>query len=213
MTSVVRAITKPIFGDPEAAAQQAASVQQGMADRGVAETRRQFDINQANMEPFREAELQALKQTQALTGLLGRNAQQEAISNISTGPGVDYQRERAEQALMRQASATGGLGGSRVQEALQAQAVGFAQQDMQSQLARLQGIGAGTSVNMANLGSGFARDVGNQYMQSGQAQASGILGAQQARSNFGRMAIGGLTAGLTGIPFGFGGSATTTVFR
>lgn len=48
-------------------------------------------------------------------------------------PGQEFIRERQRQALLRSAGAIGGLGGGRVRTALQQQAAGFAQQDIQFQ--------------------------------------------------------------------------------
>ena len=279
------------------AAQQASQAQQQAAQQAIEEYRRQFDIGQENLQPFREAEIAALpgmqeaqrnqleaqrlrlgtlpgqlsaqeeatrnqleaqgirlgdlqnqidirgqsqqmgletqragvrslEEQQALTGLLGPQAQQEAIDRISSGPGVDFQRQRAEQALLRNASATGGLGGARVQEALQQQALGFAQQDLSDQIQRLRGIGGG-SVNAAtgsiggvnagggpiggvpgmgmgatsstvNLGQNLAQGVAGQYGNIGQARAGGLMaqGAQRSRIFNTALDIGGLVAGF-----------------
>lgn len=183
------------------AAKSAAGAQKEAADTATAEQRRQFDVSQQQAEPFRQAGLQALGQQQALLGLSGVPAQQEALQQFQESPGQSFLRERGEQAILRQASATGGLGGARVQEALQQQGIGFAQQDLQNQLARLAGMaGQGQAVtgNIAQLGAGMAANVGNLAMQGGQAQASGILGAQQAQARPLSMIQAGLTGGSIG---------------
>jgi hypothetical protein len=162
------------------AAQGAAAAQAGAAGAATAEQKRQFDITQRQAEPFRQAGLQALEQQQALLGLGGPEAQQAAMQAFQESPGQAFLRQRGEQAILRGASATGGLGGARVQEALQQQGIGFAQQDLQNQLARLAGIaGQGQAVtqNIAGLGAQQAARIGQFQMQAGQAQAGGILGA------------------------------------
>ena len=185
----------PVFGVPLAigasiyssydaskSAKRAANIQAQAAGAGIAEQRRQFDIGIEKLEPFREAELAAMRERQALTGLMGTQAQQEAIGRISAGPGVDFARKRAQQALVRQASATGGLGGARLREALQEQETGFAQQDLQEQLQSLRGIGQGATTQQVQLGRSLASNVAAGLEQAGAARASGILGAREARA-------------------------------
>jgi len=184
-------------------AQGAAAAQERGAAAATAEQRRQFDISQAQAEPFRQAGLGALGQQQALLGLSGSGQQQQAFDQFTQSPGQAFLQQRGEQATLRNAAATGGLGGARVQEALQQQGIGFAQQDLQNQLARLSGMsGQGQQVtsNVAQLGAQTAGNIGNLAMQSGQAQASGILGAQQARSQFIGQAGGALAGSLASTP-------------
>ena len=183
------------------AAQSAAGAQTAAADAAIEEQRRQFDVAQQQAEPFRQAGVQALGQQQALLGLSGQDAQQQAFQSFQDSPGQEFLRDRGEQAIMRQASAIGGLGGARVQEALQQQGIGFAQQDLQNQLARLSGLsgqGQAMTSNIAGLGANMASNVGNLQMQSGQAQASGVLGAQQAQARTLGMVQSGLVGGAVG---------------
>lgn len=204
------------------AARDAASAQAESTKLSIAEQRRQFDLTQKQAEPFRQAELaslqqreplraEALSQQAALTGLSGAGAQEAALAQLQQSPGQAFLRDRGEQAILRGASATGGLGGARVQEALQQQGIGIAQQDLQSQLARLGGFtgvqGAGTTQNLAALGANQASNVGNLIqaggqaqaqglMNAGQAQAGGILGAGAAQSKFYGQAAGALAGKL-----------------
>lgn len=194
-------------------ARSAASAQKAGADAATAEQRRQFDLTQKQAEPFRQAELaslqqreplraEALSQQAALTGLSGAGAQEAALAQLQQSPGQAFLRDRGEQAILRNASATGGLGGARVQEALQQQGIGIAQQDLQSQLARLGGFtgaqGVGTTQNLATMGANQAANIGNLAIQGGQAQASGILGAQQAQGQFTSQIGSGLLGGAMG---------------
>lgn len=179
------------------AARDAAAAQQAASASAAAEQRRQFDISQEQAEPFRQAGLTALEQQQALLGLSGTEAQQAALQAFQESPGQAFLRERGEQSLLRSSAAIGGLGGGNVRSALQQQGIGFAQQDLQNQLARLGGIaGQGQTVtsNIAQLGAGTSANIGNLLQAGGQAQASGILGAQQARGQF----LGQIGSGLAG---------------
>jgi len=179
------------------AAKSAAGVQAGAAAEATAEQRRQFDISQEQAEPFRQAGLTALGQQQALLGLGTPEEQQRAFQAFEESPGQQFIRQRQERALLRNQAAIGGLGGGNVRTALQEQAAGFAQQDFQNQLARLGGIagqGQIATTNIAQLGGQTATNIGNLLQAGGQAQASGILGAQQAQGQF----IGQLGGGIRG---------------
>ena len=194
------------------AARQAGEAQQQAANQGIAEQRRQFDITQQQSEPLRQAELDALQQREplrqeataqmaALSGLGGVDAQRAAFQGLQTSPDQQFLQQRQEQALLRNQAAIGGLGCGNVRTALQQQAVGFGQQDLQNQLARLSGFtGAQGSGTTRSLGAGranLASNVGNLLNTAGQAQASGILGAQQAQDQFGGQ-IGSILSGGIG---------------
>lgn len=183
------------------AAGSAAQAQNRAAKRAAAEQQRQFDISQQQLAPFREAGTQALTAQQALLGLTGPEAQQQAFQQFAESPGQAFLRQRGEQSLLRNASAIGGLGGGNVRSALQQQGIGFAQQDLQNQLTRLSGLseaGRGAVGTGAQLGAQTATNVGNLLTQGGQARASGILGQQQAQQQFTGQLGGAITGGLAG---------------
>lgn len=167
------------------AARGAASAQERSAQAGIEEQRRQFDISQRQAEPFRATGLEALQQQRALLGLGGGAAQEAAFAGLVASPGQEFLQRRQEQALLRSRAAIGGLGGGELKTALQQQAVGFGQQDLQNQLARLSGLsgmGQTATTNIAALGAGTAGNIGNLLGAAGQAQAGGILGAGQAQA-------------------------------
>jgi len=158
------------------------------------QAQRDFGINQIGLgqQQVSTAE-QALDQSRALTGLSGVDAQKQAFDSLQASPGQDFLRQRGQQALLRSNAAIGGLGGGQVRSALQQQGIGFAQQDLQNQLARLASFGvAGGSgqtgqvnplvqQNLAGLRSNFANNVGNLGISSAQAAGSGLIGAAQAQ--------------------------------
>jgi hypothetical protein len=85
--------------------------------------------NIGRLTPYTEAGRGALTEQQALLGLSGQGAQQEAYARFTESPGQAFLRERQERALLRNAAAIGGLGGGNVRTALQEQAFGRAQYD------------------------------------------------------------------------------------
>ena len=161
----------------------AASAQERAASEGQSEIARQFDITQGNLKPFQDAGVSAITEQQALLGLSGDEAQSRAFAQLQDSPGQAFLRKRQERTLLRNASAIGGLGGGNVRTALQEQAVGFAQQDIENQFGRLgqlagQGRGAATSVGQ--FGQNAATNRANLGTVGGEARASGIFGRQQA---------------------------------
>lgn len=183
------------------AANKAAGIQAQGAEAGIAEQRRQFDVTQANLKPFQEAGVSALGQQQALLGLGGQEAQQEAFAAFNESPGQKFMRDRAQKNLLRNSSAIGGLGGGNVRSALVEQGAGFAQQDFNNQFGRLgqiAGQGQNATNSLGQFGAQSAGNIANLNVDGSQARASGILGGQQAEGQFrsdllglGGMALGG----------------------
>jgi len=167
------------------AAGQAAGVQARAAGSGIEELRRQFGSFTDLQQPGIEAGGLARQQQLALLGLLGPEAQQAAQAAIQEGPGQKFIRERQQRALLRSGAATGQLGGGRIQTALQQQAAGFAQQDLQNQFGRLgvlSGAGQQAIGQVGQFGQATAQGIAGLFGQQGAATASGILGKQQARA-------------------------------
>jgi hypothetical protein len=166
------------------ASRKAAKTQRRGAESGIAEQRRQFDITQEQMAPFREAGVSALGQQQALLGLGTPEEQQAAMAAFAETPGQQFLRGQQERALLRNAAAIGGLGGGNVRTALQQQAFGRAATqfgEFQNRLAALSGTGQTATTATGQFGAQAAGNIANLQAAAGQARASGILGAQQAQ--------------------------------
>lgn len=172
------------------AAKESARSQAEVAERttatNIAESRRQFDIGQANLEEIRQFTLPALEQVSALSGAGGQQAQAAAIGAFQDSPGQQFLRERGERALVRNASAVGGLGGGNVRSALVEQGVGFAQQDFANQfnrLAGLAGVAQTTTSEQGRAGERFAGNIAEQNTNLANARISGIQAQAQAAQN------------------------------
>lgn len=166
-------------------AHEAAELQAASAAEGLAETKRQFDVTRGDLLPSIEAGNLALQQQQALLGLSGQEAQQQAFSGLEDSPGQQFLKRRQERALVRNASAIGGLGGGNVKTALQEQATGFAQQDIQNQFGRLgqvAGQGQASGFQSGQFGAQSLDAQSRLRQAASEARASGVLGAQQARA-------------------------------
>ena len=147
-----------------------------------------------------QAQLSAIPQFTAEDRGTAQDQQARAFDQLADSPGQRFIRDRQERALLRNASATGGLGGGNVQTALQQQAVGFAQQDIQNQFGRLgqlAGQGQAVTTNQAQLGGQTASNISNLLGQEGAARASGILAPAQANAAVTNQALqlGGVALG------------------
>ncbi len=195
----------------EQSASDAAGIQAGAATAGIEEQRRQFDALQALLKPYTEAGTGALGQQQALLGLGGNQAQQQAITALQQSPQFTAMLQQGENAMLQNASATGGLRGGNTQAALAQFRPALLAQTIQDQYARLGGltsIGQNAAAGVGNAGMSTGTNVANLLQQRGAAQAGGVLGQNQ----FGNALTGslGMIQGMGGFGKVFGGSGAPT---
>lgn len=161
------------------AAEDAANVQAGVAREGIAEQRAQLEKMRELLAPYVQAGTPALHGMQALIGLGGQQAQQEAIGAIEQSPLFQAQVRQGEEAMMQNAAATGGLRGGNMQAALAQFRPAMLQQaiDQQySRLAGLTGLGQQSAAGVGTAGINTGQNVGNLLQQQGAAMAGGVLG-------------------------------------
>ena len=195
ITALVVGGTQVVGGMMQAdAASDAAGAQTAAAQAGIDEQRRQFNMVRELLKPYVEAGTPALQQQQALIGLQGRQAQQEAISSLEQGAGFQAQVRQGEEALLQRASATGGLRGGNIQAALAQFRPQMLQREIETQYGRLGGL--------TSLGQQSAAGVGTAGMQTGARVAGlyGDIGAAQAGSE---LAQGQAFANVLNLPAQF----------
>ena len=183
------------------AAKEASKSQQQATQQGMEEQRRQFDIMQQLMDPYVQAGQQGLSGQQDLLGLNGFDKQQGAISNIENSPFFKSQYQQAENALLQNAAATGGLRGGNIQEALADNRSNLLFGNVQQQLQNLSGVASNGQSAAAGLGGNalqFGNNMAQGYQDIGQAQAGYQLAKGQINSGLlntairgGMMAMGG----------------------
>lgn len=176
------------------AASDAAGAQTAAAEAGIAEQRRQFDMVRELLKPYVEVGAPALQQQQALIGLQGQEAQQQAISALEQGAGFQARVRQGEEALLQRASATGGLRGGNIQAALAQFRPQMLQQEIETQYGRLGGL--------TSLGQQSAAGVGTAGMQTG-ARVAGLYGDVGAAQAGKELAQGQAMAGLFNLPAQF----------
>jgi len=158
---------------------------QTQADRGIGGIRDQLAITQGRLDPYTQAGNRALATTEDFLGQSGVEAQQNAFDNFTESPGQAFFREQQEQARLRNSAATGGLGGGRVQMALQDDAFGRASTRLDNQLNRLSelsGRGQQSATQQGQFGQAAESDISQLLAQLGgrQSDVSTSTAARQA---------------------------------
>lgn len=189
--------------DAAAAGQAAAGVQAGAADRGVEEVRRQFDAIQELMKPYVDAGGKGLNGMMDLIGLNGPEAQQAAYAGVEGSPEFAELTRQGEEAILANASATGGLRGGNTQGALAQFRPALLSQLIGERFSRLGGItqmGQAAAAGQASAGQATGQQVSDLYQQQGAAIAGGLLAGGNAQAQY-KIGIGnqiGNTLGTLG---------------
>ncbi len=187
------------------AAEDAANIQAGAAGEGISEQRRQFDSLQALLKPYTEAGLPALEQQQAFLGLRGPEEERAAIERISGGERFQEITRQGEEAILSRASATGGLRGGNVQQALAQFRPQVLNQLIEEQYGRLGGmtqLGQRSAAGVGAAGMETGTNIANLLSQQGSALAGGELGQAKAYGQ-----VLNMPAQFLGMQIGAGGKA------
>lgn len=187
------------------ASQQASQTQSAASAAGIAETRRQFDKLVELMTPYVTAGTGALGEQKNLLGLSGDQAQQAAISNIQASPQFQALQQQGENAILQNASATGGLRGGNTQAAMAQFSPQLLNQLIQQRFQNLGGItqiGQASAAGQAAGGMSTGANIANLLAQQGAATAGGQLAQGSVVGNtFGTLAnLGGAFIGAGGFP-------------
>jgi len=213
MPNPVTAITgglSLLSSSKQASAQKSASAQQAAsAQAGIDEQRRQFDTVRQLLQPFVEGGTGAFRQQLDLTGVSGPEAQSAALAAIQGGPEFAALTQQGENAILQNASATGGLRGGNTQAALaqfRPQVLSSLIEQQYNRLGGLSTAGQNAAAGVGNAGISTGANVSNLLQQQGAAQAGGTLAAAQTWGNalggFGTML--GQNAGAINNMFGGG---------
>lgn len=172
------------------AAGKASDAQTEASQKGLEEQKRQFDQIQKLLSPFVQQGTQALGAQGNLAGLNGQGAQQKAIANLAKGAEMQALTQTGQNAILQNASATGGLRGGNTQGALaqfNQQALSGVINDQYARLGGLAASGQNAAGGLASAGQANANNVSQLYGQIGAAGAGNALAQGQA---FGQLAGG-----------------------
>lgn len=167
------------------AAQQASDAQVAMQRESIAEQRRQYDNTRELLNPYVQAGTGALGQQQDLMGLNGFAKQQSAIDNLNKSPFLQSAYRQAENAILQNASATGGLRGGNIQSALADNRMNMLHQAYQGQmqnLGNMVSLGQNAAAGVGNAGMSMANNVSSLNQGIGQALAGSALARGQAKA-------------------------------
>lgn len=184
------------------AAGKAADAQSEASEAGIAEQRRQYDKMVELLSPYVTAGTGALSGQQNILGLNGAAAQKAAISGIEQSDYFKSTAQQGENAILQNASATGGLRGGNTQGALaqfRPQLLNQLVQQQYQNLGGLTALGQNSAAQQGNQGMQSASNIGNLLAQGGAAQAGGYIGQANATNQL----VGNLI-GLGGAAFGAG---------
>lgn len=193
------------------AARSASNAQTSADQAAIAEQQRQFDAVQRLLAPYVNAGTGALGQQQALLGLNGAAAQQQAIAALQSSPYFTAMQKQGENSILANASATGGLRGGNTQAALAQFTPALLAQTFQQQFGNLGAIssmGQNAAAGVGNAGLTTGQGISSLLQQQGAAQAGNALAQGQAQAGYANTLIAALSAfgGAGGFGHGGGGA-------
>ena len=165
------------------AAKGAGQLQYDAAMAGVDETRAAREEMRGLLEPYVSAGSPALQAQMAALGLSGPEAQQAYVSQQEQSPIFQALAQQGEEAMLQNASATGGLRGGNIQGALAQFRPGLLNQFLTQQYDRLGGmtsLGQQSAAGVGTSGMQSAGAIADLLGQGGAAQAGAKLGAANA---------------------------------
>jgi hypothetical protein len=177
-------------------ASKAGKIQAQAAEAGTAEQRAAREEMRRLLEPYVAAGGPALEAQMGALGLRGAEAQQAYVSEQEQSPIYQALARQQEEALLQNASATGGLRGGNVQGALAQFRPALLNQFLTQQYDRLGG--------MTTLGQNAAAGVGSAGMQSAGAIA-GLLGEAGAARAGSALGVGQALSGPFNLASSLGG--------
>jgi len=165
------------------AASQAAAAQIAAQQQGLDYIRQQQAATQAALAPYTEAGAKALTGSSNLLGLNGGAVQQSSIDNLQNSPLYQSIFRTGQEAVLQNASATGGLRGGNTQRGLANFGADTLASVIQQQLAGytgLQNLGANVGSDLGQLGASAANSIAGLYGAQGTTRAGGVLAKAEA---------------------------------
>jgi hypothetical protein len=165
------------------AASKAGKAQVQAADKAAEEQRAAREEMRTLLNPYVSAGTPALQEQMAALGLSGPEAQQAYVAGQEQSPIFQSLARQQEEAILQNASATGGLRGGNVQGALAQFRPALLNQFLEQQYGRLAGLstlGQASAAGVGAAGQNAATQIGSAYTQAGQAQAGSVLGQANA---------------------------------
>jgi hypothetical protein len=189
-------------------ASHAANVQNQADQAAINEQRRQFNVTDQELAPFRQAGQAGLTGFGNLLGTNGGTAQQAAITALQASPYYQSLYRNGLEANLQNASATGGLRGGNEQYGLANFGADTLAQVIQNQLGNLGGLaqlGLGATNSTGAFGAASSNNISSLLAQQGQnsgdaalAQSGALAGIFKNIGSIGSMLVN--PAGVGAIP-------------
>ena len=181
------------------AASKAGKAQVAAADAGAAEQRAAREEMRRLLEPYVAAGGPALEAQMGALGLRGTEAQQAYVAEQEQSPIFQALARQQEEAILQNASATGGLRGGNVQGALAQFRPQLLNQFLEQQYGRLGGmtsLGQQSAAGVGTAGMQSATSIAGLLGEAGAARAGSALGVGKALSGPFNLAstLGGMSA-------------------
>jgi hypothetical protein len=181
------------------ATKKAGQLQYDAAMAGVDETRAAREEMRALLQPYVAAGGSALQAQMGALGLAGPEEQQAYVSQQEQSPIFQALARQQEEAILQNASATGGLRGGNVQGALAQFRPQLLNQFLEQQYGRLGGmtsLGQQSAAGVGTAGMQSATSIAGLLGEAGAARAGAALGVGKALSGPFNLAstIGGMSA-------------------
>lgn len=196
------------------AATTASNDQVQAAQLGIDEQKREFDAASAIqnsryadvqklLQPYTLAGQSGIEGQQQLLGLAGAPSQALRIQQIEQGPQFQAMQQQGENAILQNASATGGLRGGNTQAALaqfRPQLLSSLIDQQYQRLGGLTSLGQNSAAGVGNAGVNTGNGIASGALTTGQGIA-GLLGQQGSAMAGGALAAGRASAmGAQAIP-------------
>jgi hypothetical protein len=166
-------------------ASKAGKIQARAADAGAAEQRAAREEMRRLLQPYVAAGGPALEAQMGALGLAGPEAQQAYVAQQEQSPAFQALARQQEEAILQNASATGGLRGGNVQGALAQFRPALLNQFLTQQYDRLGGmtaLGQQSAAGVGTAGMQSATSIAGLLGEAGAARAGSALGVGQALS-------------------------------
>jgi hypothetical protein len=179
-------------------ASKAGQLQYDASMAGVAETRQAREEMRGLLQPYVSAGGPALEAQMAALGLSGAEAQQAYVTQQEQSPFFQSLARQQEEAILQNASATGGLRGGNVQGALAQFRPQLLNQFLEQQYGRLGGmtqLGQRSAAGVGAAGMDAAGDISTLLGEGGAARAGSALAKGQMYGDI-LGSVGGIAKGL-----------------
>lgn len=180
------------------AAKKASNIEAASLQAGIEETRAAREQLRTLLQPYTEAGGPALQAQMAALGLAGPEAQQAYVTQQEQNPLFQSLARQQEEAILQNASATGGLRGGNVQGALAQFRPQLLNQFLEQQYTRLGGmtqLGQRSAAGVGASGMDAASSIAELLGKRGEAQAGGALARGKMFSDI-LGSAGGVAKGL-----------------